>query len=79
MQNIILPCDRLPRKVILEGVSFVCQFETIFHFLCPNISDFSFRNYNVMVTNAPGAQHVAERSVEIKPVVLNTMTLSRSL
>lgn len=32
-----------------------------------------------MVTNAPGAQHVAERSVEIKQVVLNTMTLSRSL
>ncbi|KAJ1415834.1 hypothetical protein B484DRAFT_352358 [Ochromonadaceae sp. CCMP2298] len=37
------------------------------------------RNYNVMVVNAPGAEHIAERSGEVRQQVLNKNTLSRSL
>jgi len=37
------------------------------------------RNYNIIVTNAPGAKMVEERSEEVKQIVFNAMTLSRSL
>lgn len=41
-------------------------------------SDFR-RNYNVMLVDAPGAEHVAERSGDVRQQVLDDHTLSRSI
>lgn len=37
------------------------------------------RNYNFIMLNAPGANIVEQRSEEVKQIVFNSMTLSRSL
>lgn len=38
-----------------------------------------YRNYTVMMVNAPGADQIAERSGEMRQQVLDQSTLSRSL
>lgn len=56
------------------GLSLSLRLSVRFSFL----SFPSSRGYNEILGNAPGAEHVAERSGEVKQSFLNT-TLSRSL
>jgi hypothetical protein len=64
------------RRYLLQFPFLECFFSFLFfltfHFCM-------FRNYNVMLVNAPGAESIAERTTEMRQQVLDQNTLSRSL